>query len=195
MISKKIVSVLISASLILTLVGCGNNEGINDVINKDSITTESNNDNKVESNKGQVKEKEVRIYFFDAAKLQLVYTDKKIKVVDNALCTALTKELQEGLNNEDLLTLPKEVGVKSANLDKESGILSVNLSKDYVNLMTLGTATEGGMLSAVVNTYGYNYGVDKVALYFDGKLYTGLVGELPEGYWTVNYDDALKLEN
>ena len=50
------------------------------------------------------------------------------------------------------------------------------------------------VIGAVVNTYGYNYGVDKVAIYFGDELYTSTAGTSSDEYSTVNYSDVLKLE-
>ena len=61
---------------------------------------------------------------------------------------------------------------------------------DFTSALPLGTSSESGLISAIVNTYGYNYGLDKVAIYFGDTLYTGLKGELLEGYYTVNTEDA-----
>ena len=46
------------------------------------------------------------------------------------------------------------------------------------------------MLSSLLATYGYNLNVDKVAIYFNDELYTSLRGELPNGYFDVDYSSA-----
>ena len=49
-------------------------------------------------------------------------------------------------------------------------------------------------MAAIVNTYGYNYQVNKVAVYFGNDLYTGLDGTAEAGYSTVDYTNILKLD-
>lgn len=136
-----------------------------------------------------------RIYYFNSSDFKLYYVDKKITVTNNALVTALTTELQNNSYNSDFITLTKKVGIKSANLDKQKGILTVKFNESYIEYMTLGNATETGLLSAILNTYAYNYGINKVAIYFDNELYTSLKGELPEGYFTVDSSTAIPVES
>lgn len=134
-----------------------------------------------------VEEKEVRLFYFDTVEMRIKYVDKKISIKDNALTTALTKELQTKLS-ENALVLTDAVGIKAADLDRNTGMLKVIFNDSYVNHMNLGTSTESALLMSLVNTYGYNYNVDKVAIYFGDKLYKGVSGELSEGYYKVNYN-------
>ena len=58
--------------------------------------------------------------------------------------------------------------------------------------MALEDSNESGLLYSLINTYGYNYDVDKVAIYFGDTLYTALSGELPEGYFNVTLENAVE---
>ena len=58
--------------------------------------------------------------------------------------------------------------------------------------MNLDGSNESGLLSSLISTYGYNYGVDKVAIYFGDTLYTALSGDLPEGYFDVTLENAVE---
>ena len=106
------------------------------------------------------------------------------------MITALTKELQSTSYNKDFLSLTDKITVKSAKLDETTGVLKVVFSDSYADHMNLGTNTEAGLLTCLLATYGYNLGVDKVAIYFNDELYTCLKGDLPEGYFSVNYPFA-----
>jgi hypothetical protein len=130
-----------------------------------------------------------RLYFFNMSELKHYYIDKELPIEDGALVSALTKELQSTAYNKNFLSLTDKVKIKSANLDKTSGILKITFSESYVDKMTLGTNTESGLLTSLLATYGYNLGVKKIAIYFNDKLYTCL-GELPKGYFTVDYPKA-----
>lgn len=145
-------------------------------------------------NKPSIKDTNCRLYFFNTNELAMYYVDTTISVEDNAIIKALTKELQNQNYSKDFLTLTNKVQIKSAKVDKDKKLLTVVFSDSYINHMTLGNATESGLLATLLSTYGYNLGVDKVAIYFNDELYTSLRGELPEGYFKVNYGDAKKFE-
>lgn len=136
-----------------------------------------------------------RLYFFDSVNLKLYYLDKNISVENNALVTALTSQLQTNAYSNNFIILTNKVGIKSANLDKEKSLLTIQFNDSFTKFMNLGTSTESGLLNALVNTYGYNYGVENVAIFFGDELYTSLKGELPEGYFTVDYSNAIPFDS
>lgn len=146
-------------------------------------------------NSQNVVEKLCRIYYFNSSDFKLYYIDKNISVKDNALVTALTSELQKNPYSDNFIALTDKISIKSANLDKEDGILTIHFNDSYINYMTLGNSTETGLLNALINTYGYNYGVKKVAIYFNNQLYTALKGDLPEGYFTVDTSYAIPFKD
>jgi hypothetical protein len=140
-------------------------------------------------NKPSIKNIKCRLYFFNMSELKHYYVDKILPIEDNAIVSALTKELQSTSYNKNFLSLTDKVKIKSANLDKTTGILKIVLSDSYVDHMTLGTNTEDGLLTSLLATYGYNLGSDKIAIYFNDKLYTSL-GDLQAEYFTVQYPAA-----
>lgn len=135
-----------------------------------------------------------RVFYFNTSDLKTYYIDTTVPVTDNAFTTALTNKLYTSPDSSDnFIVIPEEFGVNSATIDEETGVLKVVFNEDFTSALPLGTSSESGLISAIVNTYGYNYGLDKVAIYFGDTLYTGLKGELLEGYYTVNTEDAIKL--
>jgi Sporulation and spore germination len=211
---KKLFILFISTLFSLSLIGCNK---IADAIKpekqktKEESKQEPNEDSKGDSTKenkdkekpiddkknentdtkeNKITKKDCRIYAFNSQELKLYYYDKTIQVEDKALVKALTNELQNNLPNDDFLALTKEIGVTSAKLDEKSGVLTVVFSDSFSDKMTLGSATESGLASSLICTYAYNFGVDKVAIYFGDKLYTSLRGDLPEGYFTAHFSDA-----
>lgn len=209
---KILISLLLIVSSLL-LIGCSNfftdkntsketqnNGDLNsipptDENNNNDISNENTNDNQSNSNTNNENDKEItkktcRIYAFNREELQLYYFDEELIVEDNALVTALTKALQNTLPNDSFLALSDKAQVTSAKLDSETGLLTIVFSEDFIKDMTLGTSTESGLLSSLVNTYAYNYNVDKVAIYFGDTLYTSLKGTLDEGYFDAHFDDA-----
>lgn len=198
---KRIFLLIFSLIFSLTLIGCkkNNNQPPKAPNSQNSVDEEESKDTPGEnekSNNGSPENKsitnnKVRLFYFDSSKLQLYYIDKEIEVTDKAIVKALTKELQNYSPNKNFMTLTNEVEITSAKIDKEKKLLTVVFSSSYVNKMVLGTSTESGLLASLLSTYGYNLGVDKVAIYFGDELYTSLRGELPEGYFKVDYNSAI----
>ena len=156
------------------------NENISDTTSQSNMKTPT-------TKEPSVKDVKSRIYFLNMPELEYYYIDKILPVEDNALITALTKELQSTSYNKDFLSLTDKIAVKSAKIDETTGVLKVVFSDSYIDYMNLGTNTEDGLLTCLLASYGYNLGVDKVAIYFNDELYTSLKGDLPEGYFNVHY--------
>ena len=193
---KRLVLSLCSIFLVFCfLVGCSSDTPTDQKDADNSTTTDDNNsDNSNTDSDNLVTEENTeiitsRIFIFDTKTLTPYYINKDVTVTNDDFISALTKELQTNLGN-DFLTLTDKVKVTSATKNDETGILKINFSDSYVSHMTLGSATESALLSMIVNTYAYNLNVDKVAIYFNNELYTGLRGELPEGYYKPYYDDS-----
>ena len=141
------------------------------------------------SEKSKIKTMKCRLFFFDGVNMQQYYIDKEIAVEDRAVIKALTKELQKAEQyDNNFLALSDKVEITSAKV--ENGVLKVEFSSDYTLDETLGSSTEDGLLNSLINTYGYNLGVDKVAIYFGNELYTGVKGELEPGYFKVDFNSA-----
>ena len=141
------------------------------------------------SEKSKIKTMKCRLFFFDGVNMQQYYIDKEIAVEDRAVIKALTKELQKAEQyDNNFLALSDKVEITSAKV--ENGVLKVEFSSDYTLDETLGSSTEDGLLNSLINTYGYNLGVDKVAIYFGNELYTGVKGELEPGYFKVDFSSA-----
>lgn len=166
------------------------------LLSNESTTTSTISDvsNTTDTSTSNVVNRNCRIFYFNTSDLKTYYVDTTVAVTDNAFTTALTNKLYTSPDSSDnFIVIPEEFGVKSATIDEETGVLKVVFNEDFTSAISLGTSSESGLISAIVNTYGYNYGLDKVAIYFGDTLYTGLKGELPEGYYTVNIEDSIKL--
>lgn len=157
---------------------------------KNKTTDDKPLDNNSNEDKSATNNK-VRLFYFDSSQLKLYYVDKEIQVSDKAIVKALTKELQNYSPNSNFLNLTNEVEITSAKLDENKKLLTVVFSSSYVDKMNLGSSTESGLLSSLISTYAYNLDIDKVAIYFGDKLYTSLKGDLPNGYFNVDYNSAI----
>ncbi|MGG7142734.1 GerMN domain-containing protein [Clostridium nigeriense] len=161
------------------------NENIEEDYNKDNINIDKSKDNTSKDTR------KVRLFYFDTVNYKVFYVDKEIEVIDKAIIKSLTKELQNYSPNENFLNLTDKVEITSATLDEKTGVLKIVFSSSYVDKMLLGSATESGLLSSLISTYGYNLNVNKISIYFGDDLYTSLRGDLPNGYFDVNYDSSI----
>ena len=139
--------------------------------------------------------RDCRIFYYNKVDSKTYCTDTKAPVTDNAFVTALTEKLYEAPNNNsNFITISKDYGVKSATLDYSTNVLTVVFNSNFLDEMKLNDTDSKGLMAAIVNTYGYNYQVNKVAVYFGNDLYTGLDGTAEAGYSTVDYTNILKLD-
>ena len=139
--------------------------------------------------------RDCRVFYFNKVDLKTYCVDTSVAVTDNAFVTALTEELYSApKDNSNFFVLSKDYGVTSATLNYDTNVLTVVFNENFIKDMDLSTDVANGVIGAIVNTYGYNYGVDKVAVYFGSELYTGLEGTSAAGYSTVNYSNSLKLD-
>lgn len=158
-------------------------------------TDDSNADETDSSEKDEVTQSKMsRLYYYDIEKDEMFYIDESVDVVDGAYINALTKGLKDNQNNEDFVTMNQETFVTSAKLDEESGVLNIYFNDSFYLSTNLGSGIEVGFINALVNTYGYNYNVDKVAIYVEGKLYEDQRGTMPNGYFPVTAESATKYE-
>ncbi|MBU5483705.1 GerMN domain-containing protein [Clostridium sp. MSJ-11] len=180
---KRLFTIVISIIFAIVLISCKSNEN--------KLDGDKNpNETPTITEEISVKDTRCRLYFFNISELKHYYIDKTLPIENDALITALTKELQSTSYNKDFLSLTDKVEVKSAKLDETTGVLKIVFSDSYVDNMNLGSSTESGLLTSLIATYGYNLGVDKIAIYFNDELSTCLKGDLPNGYFTVEYPTA-----
>lgn len=172
------------------------------VDNSDSTSTTSSNNDSIsslvtttDSSSSSTISRDCRIFYYNKVDSKTYCTDTKAPVTDNAFVTALTEKLYEAPNNNsNFITISKDYGVKSATLDYSTNVLTVVFNSNFLDEMKLNDTDSKGLMAAIVNTYGYNYQVNKVAVYFGNDLYTGLDGTAEAGYSTVDYTNILKLD-
>lgn len=176
-------------------------ETTDDAISTNNNSFVENTNSNVTSNKSELSSttntvnRNCRVFYFNKVDLKTYCVDTNVKVTDNALVTALTEKLYSAPNNNNnFVVLSKDYGVRSATLNYDTNVLTVVFNENFIKDMELSAEIANGVIGAVVNTYGYNYGVDKVAVYFGEELYTSTDGTSSDEYSTVNYSDVLKLE-
>lgn len=176
-------------------------ETTDDAISTNNNSFVENTNSNVTSDKSELSSttntvnRNCRVFYFNKVDLKTYCVDTNVKVTDNALVTALTEKLYSAPNNNNnFVVLSKDYGVRSATLNYDTNVLTVVFNENFIKDMELSAEVANGVIGAVVNTYGYNYGVDKVAVYFGDELYTSTAGTSSDEYSTVNYSDVLKLE-
>lgn len=154
--------------------------------NSPKLTTTSDN---------SVVNRSCRIFYYNKVDLKIYCIDTNTSVTDNAFVTALTEKLYKAPNNNNnFLTLSKDYGVKSATLDYNTNVLKVVFNNNFLEEMKLDTNSSKGFMESIIDTYAYNYNVNKVAVYLGNDLYTGIEGTSTSGYTTVDYTKVLKLD-
>lgn len=89
------------------------------------------------------------------------------------------------------MTVAHNTFVTSASLDEEKGILNIYFNESFYHSTNLGSDIEAGFIDALVNTYGYNYQVNKVAIFVEDKLYEDQRGPMPDGYFKTTLSETL----
>lgn len=207
---KKIISMLLLVSIATICIGCGsnnnstlsnNNDSNNDSVQKVQDSTDKSGE--LSKNSKQFEQtttpsgdnitkvdKLVRIYLYNGDTDKIVYFDENVSVTDGALVSAIIDDLKKDRTSE-FCPLSKDVAVKSAKLDKENDLLTVNFGDKFVNTMGFGSGPESSVLTSVVNTLGYNFGVSKVYITVSGKPYSsGHIIKKEGEAFTVEYKDT-----
>lgn len=220
---KKLSSILSIILIPLFLVGCVTKENKNNNDNNTEASSESNeieenssfikenelteegeineeceakdDEHTNESNKNDEVSKEnmiIRIFYHDND-YKLYYVDKEVEVQEKAIIRAITEELKKDFDEGISVGIPIEAKIKDAKI--EEGVLTVNFSRDSFKNINLGSGFETSMLKCMVNSYGYNLGVDKVIIKIDGKNYASGHIYLEEGeYFQVDYSGVSELK-
>lgn len=201
---KKIVIGLLIATLTLGFVGCGdgkgnevggkpntesskpkdeNKETVDDKVQEEENLDKDSDDKEESKEESKEEEKEFKLHLFNGEKLKEETIVEKIKIEDKAVVKGLTEALKKD-RGEKYLKLPKEAEVTSAELKDD--LLTINFSKNFIKDMTLGTATESGLITMIVNTYGNALNAKKVQIKLAGEIYTGLGDGSKDGIFTVD---------
>lgn len=214
---KYILSAILFICFTLLFIGCGDTfinqnptdtSNSNETISKtESTNTDSNNNikpNKNNTNNSSpktstdikkepiIKTKTVRLYFYDAVQDKTSYSDKSIQVKDGALVSSIITALKEN-DNPGIVKPSPNIKIRSAQLNKAKNVLKVDFGGTFVNTMNLGSGPEAMLLQSIVNSLGYNFGVDNVHITIDGKNYSsGHILKNDNEFFTVDYS---KFEN
>ena len=113
-----------------------------------------------------------RLFFYNPVDGTRYYVDEDITVEENALVSALTSALQNSNYNSDFIVLSDQIGVSNATVDTANSALTVKFNDSFEKYMNLDPASAYELIYTLVNTYAYNYKVNKISLYFNDIQYT-----------------------
>lgn len=138
----------------------------------------------------------LRCYYPNFEKEQLVYKDYDISFQTNdEIQGVYTENLQRSLNQSISPVFSKNVRIQSFSYNPKDDLVEVDLSNNFTTELNLGSGYESLVIQSIVNTVGYNFGVEKVVITLDGELYASGHYELGEGeYFEVDYNNVVPLQ-
>ncbi|MDU5111572.1 MAG: GerMN domain-containing protein [Clostridium sp.] len=202
---KKVLATILSLSLPFLLMACTDSNKEENLSNKPTIEEESNNNTTTNDeknnedidnadNKDEVKEEDVKLYYYDVITDKIVYINKTISIEGKAVGTALVNALKESPNSDISPSIADEVTLKSAKLDKENDTISLDFSANFISAQNLGSGAESKTLTAICNTFGDYYDVNNVIITIEGNTYSSGHILMNEGEaFKVNLEDTSKL--
>jgi len=96
----------------------------------------------------------------------------------------LAERITEILKDEKYRVLSKNTQL--LDIKREESVLRLNFSKELITEMNAGSGYEALLIDSIVNTYGYNFGVEGVILNAEGKGYES-------GHFVFGKDEVLKV--
>lgn len=132
-----------------------------------------------------------RLFFYNQVDGTRYYVDEDITVEENALVSALTSALQNSNYNSDFIVLSDQIGVSNATVDTANSALTVKFNDSFEKYMNLDPASAYELIYTLVNTYAYNYKVNKISLYFNDIQYTAAPSADKNGWYSPYFDSSV----
>lgn len=138
----------------------------------------------------------IRCYYPDFKNERVVYEDFEIQFNTNDKVEPTYTDYLKRSPNEFINSVLKDnMKVQSFSYNPKEETVVVDLSSNFVTEMNVGAGFESLIIQSVVNTVGYNFGVEKVVITLDGTLYSSGHFQLEEGdYFDVNYENVQSLD-
>ncbi len=84
--------------------------------------------------------------------------------------------------------------VQQVHLQPDREVVAIDLSSSFVTDMNAGSGFEAALIQSIVNTVGRAYGVSKVVITLDGRLYeSGHIALRPGETFTVDLSKVVQL--
>ena len=132
-----------------------------------------------------------RLFFYNPVDGTRYYVDENITVEENALVSALTSALQNNNYNSDFIVLSDQIGVSNATVDTANSALTVKFNDSFEKYMNLDPASAYELIYTLVNTYAYNYKVNRISLYFNDIQYTAAPSADKNGWYAPYFDSSV----
>lgn len=132
-----------------------------------------------------------RLFFYNSVDGRRYYVDEDIPVEKNALVSALTSALQDNKYSSDFIVLSNQIGVSNATVDAANSALTVKFNDSFEKYMNLDPASAYELIYTLINTYAYNYKVNKVSLYFNDLQYTAAPSADENGWYAPYFDSSI----
>lgn len=180
-----------------TSIDNSNTEEVKDENNNQKVEVSDNNsedNNTKDTSTADNKTQEYKVFYYNGTLDKLYYTTPTITGDIKADPYILGNMLKQKIS-VDILTPGDNLEINS--ITENSDSITIDLSSKIYNMLSkMGGSSESGLLDSIAFTYGYNYGVDKVAITVDGEPYMGghVILELGD-YITVDLSRTEHLED
>ena len=145
------------------------NVGLVKSVFKEGETEVSSSLSLIEADKSFVQT--VRFFHPDAAGKKVVSVETQIAFRTNDITRIkLASGYRNALKNRSAKVFSKNTKINSLYLNRD-GMVYIDLSRAFVDEMNAGSGYESLILQSVANTFGTYYGVNRVLLTIDNKLY------------------------
>ena len=127
--------------------------------------------------------------------VEILYKEINVEYRTNiGIIEILSRYFREPVDARLPRLMSPETKINSVQLEPETGIVTIDFSPELVTQMNAGSSFEGAIIRSIVNTVGHAYGVEKVIITLDQKLYeSGHIALGPGEYFGVNYEDMVPL--
>jgi len=138
----------------------------------------------------------LRSYYPDFENNRVVYKDYDITFNTNDKIEPIyAKHFQLSLSESIFPVFNENVTIRSFFYDAKKEAVIIDLSDNFVAELNAGSGLESLIIQSIVNTVGFNFGVDKVVITLDGKHYESGHFLLEEGdYFSTHYGNAVPFE-
>lgn len=229
---KKLLCMLITGMLALSMTACGNKKSVNTLNeesdnivstnestdNKENINEEEENineediaveniidentdENKVESEKNNdVENNEGRIYYHEGFSEKNYFltkslsSDSKTKVVEivESLKSLPNTDYLEDVEHQEFTPIKSDINVNNVVIGDD--VVEIDFNKNFT--IGLGSSEENSIVQSIVNSVGYNLGVNNVIITFNGENYSSGHTYMEDGEsFKVSSDTPIQLKS
>ena len=113
-----------------------------------------------------------RFFYMDIVNDKNYYIEEAIEELqEEELQDIIIDKLYNPPSN-NYVKLAEGVTINSISILDDKDYIHIDISSDFQEKMNFGVSAETGFLSALTNTLGFNYGLEKVMVTLDGKPYS-----------------------